>query len=314
MRILHNGRTLAAALSGAVLVLAAIGCSQSGAGDSPKSSGDAPERVSARSRERRAQPTEETPVNALPAKAEADGEWGTIKGQVIFGGDKIPAPVVLNVNKDQQACLATKKQLTSEDWVIDPATKGLQWAIVWLIPDSRKKEDLTKPIPINPKLKGRKLENVVIDQPCCMFEPYCIALQDGQSITIKNSMTIAHNSKVDGDTDIGNPQVNPLIPPGAKVDVGPFKPQWTEVPLACSIHGWMSGHIRVFSHPYFFVTGKDGKFEIKDAPAGKFRLVIWHPGGGWVTGDKEPDKFGKEIEIKGGATTDLGQFKVMPPS
>ena len=278
----------------------------------------AQERPRARERRERpqqnqTQPTPDTQVNVLSANAAADGDWGTIKGQVIFGGSKPPAAAVMKVDKDQQACLATKKELTSEDWVVDPETKGLKWAIVWLVPDSKKKEDLTKPIPINPKLKGRKLENVVIDQPCCMFEPYCIALQEGQSITIKNSMSITHNSKVDGDSDAGNPQVNPLIPPGEKVNVGPFKPQRTEIPLSCSIHSWMSGHIWVFSHPYYAVTGKDGKFEIKDAPTGKFRLVIWQPGAGWVTGDKDPDKFGKEITIKGGATTDLGQFKVMPP-
>jgi hypothetical protein len=318
MRLLHNVRTLLCILFGALLMFAVAACTDSGPANPPKSDDDARE-TKPQPRENRVQPTPDTLVTTLPTNADADGDWGTIKGQVVFGGPKAPVPAVMKVDKDEKACLETKKQLTSEDWVMDPDTKGLKWAIVWLIPNSTKKEDLTKPIPIHPERKKQMEEdrkkNVVIDQPCCMFEPYCIALQEGQSITIKNSMGISHNSKVDGDSDVNNPQVNPLIPAGAKVDVGPFHPQWTEIPLSCSIHAWMSGHIRVFSHPYYVVTGKDGKFEIKDAPAGKYRLVIWHPGGLYITHEKgkDPDKFGMPIEIKGGATTDLGQFKVMVP-
>jgi hypothetical protein len=34
--------------------------------------------------------------------------------------------------------------------------------------------------------------------------------------------------------------------------------------------------MRVFDHPYFAITDQDGKFEIKDAPVGKWRIVYWH--------------------------------------
>src|SRR5271163_3437755 len=68
-------------------------------------------------------------------------DWGTIKGQIIFGGDKVPKRVELKVDKDQKECLA-KGPLLSEEWVVDPKTKGVKWAYVWLIPDSKKKDDL----------------------------------------------------------------------------------------------------------------------------------------------------------------------------
>jgi hypothetical protein len=314
MRNFRNARTLLGVLAGALMMAVAVACSESGAGTPDKNTTDL-RNNNDRQRSARERQAPETQQTKLPADAPADGAWGTIKGQVVYGGDKAPPMVPLKVDKDEAKCLETKKQLVAEDWVVDPETKGLKWAIVWLIPaDAKKKPDLVKPIPIHPSLKNRKLENVVIDQPCCMFEPPCVALQDGQSLTIKNSMMIGHNSKVDGDADFGNPTVNPLIPGGAKVDIGPFHAQPSEVPLTCSIHSWMRGHIWCFSHPYYMVTGKDGKFEIKDAPAGKFRLVIWQPGAGWVAHEegKEPDKFGTSITIKGGTTTDLGQFKAMP--
>jgi hypothetical protein len=258
-------------------------------------------------------------VLAAAGAAPAEDKWGTIKGQVIFGGDKLPVPEVLNVNTNKKECLddQKKKELLSDEWVIDPKTKGVRWAVVYLIPANVNKNlntEVLKPIPIHPDLKKQKPANVVVDQPCCKFEPYVIALRDGQSITVKNSMSIGHNSKVDGSPAVGNPEVNPQIPPGKEADIGPFHPQWTPIPVSCSSHGWMKGYIRVFSHPYFCVTNEKGEFEIKDAPAGTFRLVIWHPGAGYVLGDKVADKFGVPIEIKADKTTDLGTYKVPPPT
>jgi hypothetical protein len=258
-------------------------------------------------------------VLASAGAAPAQQQWGTIKGRVVYGGDKVPDPIVLKVDKDQKECLAEKKQLTSEEWVIDPKTKGIKWVFVYLIPDSRNAADIVKPIPVHPDLKKKKLENVEVDQPCCTFTPFAVGLLEGQSVTFKNSMSIAHNVKVDGNATVGNPTINQLIPPGGKTEVGPFKPQPTPIPLSCNIHGWMSGYIRVFSHPYFCVTKEDGTFEIKNAPAGKYRLVIWHPGSGWVVGDKgkDPDKFGMQITIeppnKSAEVNELGEIKVMPP-
>jgi hypothetical protein len=71
----------------------------------------------------------------------------------------------------------------------------------------------------------------------------------------------------------------------------------------------MKAWVRVFDHPYFAITDGDGKFEIKNAPAGDFRLVIWHEGVGWVKGGKT----GTPITIKAGGDTDLGKVEMTPP-
>src|SRR5262249_50125673 len=151
-------------------------------------------------------------VLATVNATQAQQQWGTIKGQVIFGGNKPPAPIVLTVDNNKKECLddQKKQQLVSEDWVIDPKTKGLKWALVYLIPhDVKEKEDVVKPTPIHAALKQEKPKTLVVDQPCCLFDPYVIALRDGQSITVKNSMPISHNCKVEGDPRAKNPAVNP---------------------------------------------------------------------------------------------------------
>jgi hypothetical protein len=58
------------------------------------------------------------------------------------------------------------------------------------------------------------------------------------------------------------------------------------------------------------VTKVDGSFEIKLAPAGKWRLFVWHEGSGWKDGVK--GKNGEEITVGPSATQDMGDLKIKP--
>ena len=48
------------------------------------------------------------------------------------------------------------------------------------------------------------------------------------------------------------------------------------VKLGCNIHDWMSGIILVLPTPYFAVTDHDGRFVLRDLPAGTYTLSAWH--------------------------------------
>jgi len=148
---------------------------------------------------------------------------------------------------------------------------------------------------------------VEIDQPCCMFEPRVVGLREGQKLIVKNTAGIAHNFAINSGG--AGPNENPLIPAGGEAKVKGFVAKAIPTPYNCSIHGWMKGYVGVFKHPYFAVTDADGKFEIKNAPEGKFRLVIWHETG-WVV-QKSPTDRGLKIEVKAGGTTDVGDVKMM---
>ena len=74
-------------------------------------------------------------LGLLAAQPSASAEeWGTVKGQVVFEGDKLPEQKPLNVDKDQQHCLS-KGPLVSNDWVINKDNKGVRYAFVWLVAD-----------------------------------------------------------------------------------------------------------------------------------------------------------------------------------
>lgn len=235
-----------------------------------------------------------------------ESTWGDIKGQVVWGGDGMPEIKVLEVDKDKEHCLS-KGKILSEEYVINPKNNGIRYAVVWLVPDPppdpEKNPDAK--LAIHPKLKDvDKSKKNPMDQPCCKFEPRVVAMRQGEILLAKNSSPIPHNFKWGG---IRNPGDNKLMPPNTDLKIDDLKASPYSVTIECNIHPWMRGHVRIFDHPYFAVTDADGNFEIKQAPAGKCRIVVHLEAIGYRT-----DKNGDPIEIKAGAMTDLGKYDLKP--
>jgi len=238
-------------------------------------------------------------VLAMANSALAQG-WGNIKGQVVWGGKGLPEAKKLEVNKDQQHCLS-KGPIESDELVVDKATGGVANVMVWLAPVNKGAN-----IPIHPDLKAVPKQKVTIDQPCCMFVPRITMMREGQTLVIKNPAPVPHNSRLTGKAD-RNGTKNPNIPPGSQVQFE-LKSEDRPLLLQCDIHGWMGGRVAVFDHPYYALTGKDGTFEIKNAPSGNYKIYLQHEKAGWV--HKGNTSAGEAINIPAGKTLDLGQYKL----
>jgi hypothetical protein len=230
--------------------------------------------------------------------AHAEG-WGTVKGQVTWGGKAPPAPAKLNVDKDQNHCLKNGP-LFSQEFVVNDKNGGVKNVFVWLVDATNPK----KKLPIHPALKAVKDKEVVIDQPCCQFEPHCVALRAEQVLIGRNSAPINHNMKWTGGND--NPGDNKIIPPGQQIKIELIASA-RPIIVECNIHPWMKAWVRVFDHPYFALTDENGKFEIKNAPAGRYNIIMWQEGVGWVNGGRE----GQPITIPAGAAV-VANGKVTP--
>lgn len=130
---------------------------------------------------------------------------------------------------------------------------------------------------------------VVYDQKGCMYHPHVAALQTGQDFQVVNSDQTAHNihplAKV-------NHEWNKSQPAGSPPFNEKFDKQEVAIPVKCNIHPWMRGYIAVFNHPFYSVTGTDGKFDLKDLPPGKYTLTAWQEA--WGTQTQEVTITGKE--------------------
>lgn len=47
--------------------------------------------------------------------------------------------------------------------------------------------------------------------------------------------------------------------------------------MQCGFHAYMESWALVVDHPYYTVTGQDGRFTIGDIPPGTYKVMIWHP-------------------------------------
>lgn len=221
-------------------------------------------------------------------------EWGNLSGQVIWADAALPQTGKANVNKDQDHCLS-KGDIESEKFVVNPKNKGVRWVVVWLT-DSK---DPKAKVPVHPSLEKVTETEVAIDQPCCKFEPHVLGLREGQTLVTKNSSPITHNVSIISTGK--NPNTNQIVPAGKEVKIPDWFQGRTPSRIECTIHPWMGAYVWTFATPYFAVTDADGKFTLKNAPAGDFNLVIWQEETGFVKGGRT----GIPVKIKAGDTTEV---------
>jgi len=98
------------------------------------------------------------------------------------------------------------------------------------------------------------------------------AIQAGQPLEIASSDETLHNvhavAKANAPFNLGMPA------PGTKHTRTFTKPEI--VPFKCDVHPWMRAWVAVVPHPFFAVTGADGRFAIRGLPAGTYTVEAWH--------------------------------------
>lgn len=111
-----------------------------------------------------------------------------------------------------------------------------------------------------------------LDQRGCAFSPRVLALMTGQPLDIVSSDATLHNvhaaAKENAAFNLGMPA------PGTKYTRTFTKPEI--VPFRCDVHPWMRAWVAVVPHPFFAVTGEDGRYEIRGLPAGTYTVEAWH--------------------------------------
>jgi plastocyanin len=116
-------------------------------------------------------------------------------------------------------------------------------------------------------------EHPVMDQKNLKFVPHVLPIVAGTTVDFLNSDKVLHNVfSPDNCADKFNLG---SWPQGQKKSYT-FKNQGCSPVLLCNVHPEMEGYIVTLQNPYFAVTDKDGAYTIKNVPAGKYTLKIWH--------------------------------------
>ena len=127
------------------------------------------------------------------------------------------------------------------------------------------------------KIPGKKFDPpekpVVMDQKNLTFIPHVLPILAGTTVDYLNSDDVLHNVFT---PDKCAEKFNLGTWPKGKTRSYIFKNTGCVSVMLCNVHPEMEAYILVLETPYFAVSTKDGSYIIKNVPAGKHTLRIWH--------------------------------------
>ena len=202
----------------------------------------------------------ETPAAGAGAATEPfpPPDAGRIEGVIAYTGPDTDAP--LPVDADPSCAKLRDTPLESETIVGDGAGH-LGNVFVYV------KAGLA------PRTYPAPTAKVEIDQQGCAYVPHVAGVRTGQTVVMKNSDATIHNVFAQADH---NPQFNRGLPQSGMSFEKTFEKPEVMLALRCNVHPWMVAYVGVMEHPYFAVTGPDGKFSIGDLPPGTYTVEAWH--------------------------------------
>lgn len=200
-------------------------------------------------------------TTGVAAAASTSTGWATLKGQFrLAGGAPSLAPISTG-GKDSQTC---GNQVPDTSLIVDSGNQGIANIVVYARRVSRIHESGQQPSP----------EPALFDQKGCLFLARVVPVHVGQTVLIKNSDPVAHNTSIQPPLDTG---ANPLLPANSDTKYTFKRPQNLPVPITCSIHPWMKAFMLPRNDLYMAVSGADGAFEIANLPAGEeIEFQVWH--------------------------------------
>ena len=213
---------------------------------------------------------------------------GTITGKVTYAGkseekeflfSKFPNPKFCPKNPNKEMVRGEKRILPTIEVGKDGALKGAVVAVVDIedkaFIDSYKGTDVVAEF-----CEFMPYTGVVVKQKNFHVENHDSDPDDPKSV--KGVLHNPHSFEVHGPSSSTVFNIG-LAEKGSKLD----KPvvlrkdkQGSFFRLQCDQHEFMQGYFLPVSNPYFAVVKEDGTFELKDVPAGKHKIVAWHPGDG----------------------------------
>src|SRR5271156_315162 len=195
----------------------------------------------------------EQPAAPAPTATPIDpATAGTVNGTVKFDG---AAPKQAKIDMSQDP--ACKGANAAETIVVDGGNLANVFVYVKDGLDNRAFD-----VPKDP---------VVLDQSGCKYHPHVLGVMAGQTVQIKNDDQTTHNIHP---TPKDNREWNESQPPSSPAIEKSFAREEIMLPVKCNQHPWMKMYINVVKSPFYTVTDKSGKYEIKGLPPGDYTIAF----------------------------------------
>jgi plastocyanin len=196
-------------------------------------------------------------VSMYPGVARAAS---SITGTISFAG-KAPALRPLSMDADP-VCAKKHTGPVPNDMLVLGNGNTMGNILVWV----------SKGLPAGKSWPAPKTP-VVLDQSGCQYKPHVMGIMVGQPYKILNSDGILHNIHT---LPTINPSYNKGMPATVTEAVTSFAKPEAMFHIKCDVHPWMSAYVAVYTHPFFSVTGTDGKFSIAGLDPGTYEVTAWH--------------------------------------
>ena len=197
--------------------------------------------------------TEQQQAQPAPAATPIDpATVATINGTVKFDG---PAPKAAKIDMSQDpGCKGTNE---AENIVVSGGDLANVFVYV--------KDGLGNRTFDPPK------DAVELDQKGCQYHPHVLGVMAGQTVEIKNDDPTTHNIHP---TPQANREWNESQPPSSPAIEKNFAREEIMLPVKCNQHPWMKMYINVVKSPFYAVSDKSGKYEIKGLPPGDYTIAF----------------------------------------
>ena len=189
------------------------------------------------------------------ADAQQRTGWGTLRGRIRVVGST-PQNRVLNINKDQAICQLGGTPVQGQSVEVDSATGGLANVLLYAL-------DLDGEN-VHEGAQGNT-DSILYDQKVCRYLSHVLPMQTTQSLEVKNSDIVSHNTQIQAKR---GRSINENIPPGSSIQYAPGKEEKEPISVSCAVHPWMKAYLLPRDNGYFATTQQDGSFEIVNLPAG----------------------------------------------
>lgn len=185
---------------------------------------------------------------------------GVVEGTVIFEG-KAPTMRPVPLAADPRCEALHKDAPLYFDWLVLGEGQAVANVLVHLAEGVPEK---TYPVPT---------DVATLDQKGCQYSPHVLAVRAGQKIRVLNPDETSHNVHF---LPKENREKNMALAPHHKEKFHTLREAEPVFEIVCDVHSWMKAYCAVFDHPFYSVTGKDGRFAIEGLDPGEYEIEVWH--------------------------------------